>query len=67
MTLLTWKPELARINGVASQMKTFYLFFGACLLLLVFQHTDNLSKTLQHTKLSAAEGQTAAGMTVRTL
>ena len=57
----------ARINGVASQMKTFNFFFGACLLLLVFQHTDNLSKTLQHTKMSAAEGQTVAGMTVRTL
>ena len=57
----------ARINGVASQMKTFNFFLGACLLLLVFEHTDNLSKTLQHTKMSAAEGQTVAGMTARTL
>ena len=34
---------------------------------MVFLHTDNLSKTLQHTKMSAAEGQTFAGMTVSTL
>ena len=58
---------IARINGVASQMKTFEFFFGACLLLLVFLHTNNLSKTLQHTKMSGAEEQTVAGMTVSTL
>jgi len=57
----------ARINGVASQMKTFDYFFGTCLLCLLFQHTDNLSKTLQHTKMSAIEGQVVAGVTVSTL
>lgn len=57
----------ARVNGVGSQMKSFDYFFGACLLHLPFQHTDNLSKTLQHTKMSAAEGQINAGMTVRTM
>ena len=57
----------ARINGIASQMKTFDYFFGAYLLHLLFKHTDNLSKTLQHTKMSANEGQVIAGMTVRTL
>ena len=31
------------------------------------RHTDNLSKTLQHNQISAAEGQQLAQMTVRTL
>ena len=49
------------------QMKTFNFFFGAYLLHTVLRHADNLSKTLQHTKLSAAEGQHLAKMTVATL
>ena len=57
----------ARVNGLASQMKTFNFFFGVCLLHTVLRHADNLSKTLQHTKLSAAEGQHLAKMTVATL
>lgn len=69
-TILNDSPDSetrARVNGVASQMKTFAYFFGTCLLRMLFQHTDNLSKTLQHTKMSAAEGQIVAEMTVRTL
>lgn len=34
---------------------------------LLLRHTDNLSKTLQSPKLSAAEGQRIAGMTLKTL
>ena len=53
------------MNGVASQMKSFDYFFGACLLHLLFQHTDHLSKTLPYTKISVTEGQVIAGMTMQ--
>ena len=52
----------ARVNGVASQMKTFDYFFGAHLLHSILGHSDNLSKTIQHTKMSASEGQNLARM-----
>ena len=48
-------------------MKTFDFFFGVCLLHNVLSHTDNLSKTLQHTTFSAAEGQQLVRMTTTTL
>ena len=69
-TILSNRPDSetrARINGVASQMKTFDYFFGASLLRLILRHTDNLSKTLQHTKMSASEGRSIARKTVATL
>ena len=34
---------------------------------LVLKHTDNLSRTLQHASMSAAEGQQVTAMTVATL
>ena len=34
---------------------------------LILRHSDNFSRTLQHAHISAAEGQRAAAMTVRTL
>ena len=48
-------------------MKTFQFYYGVCLLHNVLSHTDNLSKTLQHTTFSAAEGQRLAKMTTDTL
>lgn len=57
----------ARIQGVAAQMRSFEFFFGSMLGELVLTHTDNLSKTLQHTSMSAAEGQQVTAMTVATL
>lgn len=57
----------ARIIGVDAQMSTFDFLFGVILGQLVLRHTDNLSKTLQQKELSAAEGQTAAKMTLDTL
>ncbi len=57
----------ARVNGVSSQMRKFEYFFGANLVLIILKHTDNLSKTLQKTKMSASEGQVIAKMTVSTL
>ena len=56
----------ARIQGVAAQMRTFTFFFGSMLSELVLKHTDNLSRTLQHVSMSAAEGQQDASMTVAT-
>ena len=57
----------ARVHGFSSQMKAFNFFFGLCLVHTILMHTDNLSKTLQHTKMSAAEGQHIAKLTINTL
>jgi len=57
----------ARVCGVSSQMITFDYYFGVRLSHMILRHTDNLSKTLQSTKLSAAEGQELAKKTVTTL
>ena len=48
-------------------MKTIYFLFGVCLLHNVLSHTDNLSKTLQHTTFSAAEGHQLVRITTTTL
>ena len=56
-----------RIIGVQFQFKTFRYLFGVALGQLILRHSDNLSKTLQSPKLSAAEGQRIAPMTVTTL
>jgi len=53
-----------RISGVSTQMKTFDYLFGNVLGELVLKRADNISSTLQHTSLSAAEGQEVAQMTV---
>ena len=69
-TILNDKPDSetrARVNGIDSQMKTFDFYFGVSLLHNVLSHTDNLSKTLQHTRLNAAEGQHLVRMTTTTL
>ena len=57
----------SRIQGVSSCMRSFNFFFGVSLGKLLLRHTDNLSKTLQASSISAAEGQKIADMTVRTL
>lgn len=62
------QPEIrARIIGVKTQMQKFDYVFGVVLGERIPKHTDNLSKTLQHKHLSAAEGQAAAELTVKTL
>ena len=48
-------------------MKTFEYYFGISLGELVLRHSDNLSRTLQHKSLSAAEGQHVAAMVVKTI
>ena len=57
----------ARFKGVALQMNSFDCIFGNLLGEMLLKHADNLSRTLQKKSLSAAEGQTIAGMTVDTL
>ena len=47
----------ARIQGVAAQMKKFEFFFGVSLGLLILRHTDNLSRTMQKSDMSAAEAK----------
>ena len=44
----------ANIFGVESQMKRFDYFYGVTLGDLILQHSDNLSRTLQKTDISAA-------------
>lgn len=48
-------------------MKTFDYLYGNTLGELILRHSDNLSRTLQSKSLSAAEGQQAAKMTVKTI
>ena len=57
----------ARIIGVETQMHTFDFLYGVFLGELILRHTDNLSKTLQHKSLSAAEGQHLARLTLEVL
>ena len=56
-----------RIIGVESQFKTFSFYFGVHLAVLILKHTDNSSKMLQSTSMSAAEGAHIAAMIVKTL
>ena len=72
----TWEEALdiakdtetkSRIIGVSTQMKKFDYFFGIMLGELILNHTDNLSRTLQKTTISAAQGQSVAKLTVATL
>ena len=51
----------ARIQGVSSD-EYIQFSFGTYLGELVLRHTGTLSKTLQHKKASAAEGQIVADM-----
>ena len=48
-------------------MNTFNVFFGLNLGQRLFSHTDNLSKTLQQTRMSAVSGKRVAGLTKEVL
>ena len=74
--LLLWQEALdgtldgetrARIIGVETQMIKFDFLFGVCLGSLILRNSDNLSKTLQHKTISAAEGQHIAKLTLSVL
>ena len=62
------EPDVkARIIGVKTVMKHFNFLYGLKLSETVLKLTDNLSRTLQQTSLSAAEAQKIASMTIATL
>lgn len=48
-------------------MHTFGFIYGILLGSLILHHSDNLSKTLQHKSMTAAEGQRLAKLTVDVL
>lgn len=56
-----------RIAGVEFKMSTFPYLFGVLLGECVLKHTDNLSKTLQTSTLTAAEAHHVANLTCQTL
>ena len=61
-------PDIkARIIGVKTQMSQYFILFGLCLCKTVLKITDNLRRTLQNHSLSAAEDQSFAELTVKTL
>ena len=57
----------ARITGVKAQMLDFNYFFGVDLGERLFLMTDNLSRTLQQTRMSAVQGQQLAELTKQTI
>ena len=57
----------ARIRGISSYSKTFSYCFGIHLAATILNNSDNLSKTLQATQLSAVDAQRIARNTVSTL
>ena len=58
------QPDIkGRIIGCEAQMKSFDFFFGLQFGERIYCHTDNLSKTLQKTSMSAVSGQRLAKMT----
>lgn len=62
------EPDIkGRIIGVQTQMLSFSTLFGLQLSKKILNIIDNLSRTLQKQKMSAAKGQAIAELTVRTL
>ena len=57
----------ARIIGIETQMLTFNFLFGISLRTLILPHSDNLSKSLQHDTIIAAEGQQLAKLIIDVL
>ena len=57
----------ARILGVESQMEKFEYFFGVELGRKCLNMVENLSKTLQQTRISACEGQGVVRRTIQSL
>ena len=57
----------ARIRGVQSMMTTFNFYFGCTLGEQLLRQTDNLSRALQDSSTSAAQGNRLAQDVVKTL
>ena len=54
----------SRVIGCQSQVDKFYLFFGLHLGHRLYSHTENLSKSLQIEKMSAASSKRLANPTI---
>ena len=74
MELWEWSLEICKdteikapIRGVQGMMTTFPSYFGCTLGEFVFKHTDNLSRALQDSSMSAAQGQQLAEDVCKTL
>ena len=57
----------ARINGVMSKMKEFNFLFGLMLAERILKHSDNLSKTIQATVMSAVEASQLSQLSIEVL
>ena len=57
----------ARIRGIAIYSNTFSHCFGIYLAATILKHSDNLSKALQGTQVSAIDAQGTARSTIETL
>ena len=57
----------SRINGVKSMMTKFSFYFGCCLGEKILRQTDNLSRALQSSSISAAQENKLAVDVVKTL
>ena len=57
----------ARIIGCKSQMESFYFFFGLNLSHKLYAMTNNLSKSIQATKMSAIKRGKSADLVITTL
>ena len=64
----TLEPNIkGHIIGVKYQMEIFNYFLGVNLGSLLLKHSDNLSRTIQHSHMSAAECQLVVVCTTKTL
>ena len=59
--LITDTEIKSTIIGVTAQMQNVEFYFGVALAAFL-KHSDHLSCTLQHTNMSAAEGQEVASL-----
>ena len=57
----------ARAGGLLKRMKSFKLMFGLKLSMILLDHTDNLSATVQTTNLCAADAQETVRLVVDTI
>ena len=63
----TLEPEVRSHNiGVKAEMESFHFFFGVCIGEFILKRVNNLSKTLQSSKIPSAEGQRLAELTITT-
>ena len=67
VTVVRESEVKARINGVAAIMRTFDFLYGLMLAENILKHTDNLSKTLQTSSMSAFEARSLSLMCITVL